>query len=81
MAHFDEAIFGKASVSTKTNFSNCHFARPTSFQAANFKAEYPDFSGTVLHDKTTFTAKPEFWPQGLQSDPERVTLPPPPNPV
>ncbi|NRB19549.1 MAG: pentapeptide repeat-containing protein [Rhodobacteraceae bacterium] len=74
-ANFDSAIFrdfvyfseAKFGVEDPTKwcrpvFKDCQFEKPTSFRAAVFCDDYPDFSGAVLHDKTTFTAKLEHWP-------------------
>ncbi|MGR3623562.1 pentapeptide repeat-containing protein [Pseudophaeobacter sp.] len=44
------------------NFSDCVFERPTNFRNACFITQYPMFYGTLLHDKTTFTAKESHWP-------------------
>ncbi|WP_165798097.1 pentapeptide repeat-containing protein [Tritonibacter scottomollicae] len=67
------------------DFSDCLFEKPTSFRQALFCDGYPDFSGAVLHDKTSFTARMKptpneikrdkdlkgrtFWPQKTQQDP------------
>ncbi len=50
-------------------FTDCQFQKPTSFRKATFHSRYPDFSGAVPHDKTTFTDHPDNWPKGTQSDP------------
>ncbi|MEQ9695783.1 pentapeptide repeat-containing protein [Shimia sp. SDUM112013] len=50
----------------RTSFRDCQFDKPTSFREAVFLKNYPDLSGAVLHDNTTFTAKEGYWPDKAQ---------------
>lgn len=71
-AYFNMAsFFGKGGFHIVT-FSDAHFSKPASFHNADFKFAYPELSGTVLHDKTTFTDHPDHWPKGKQADPEQA---------
>ncbi|NSY38300.1 hypothetical protein GKC28_08545 [Leisingera sp. ANG59] len=56
--YFAGAVFGRlGGIPCLSNFSECHFSKPTSFRGAKFHDAFPNFSGTILHDKTRFTAK------------------------
>ncbi|MFP3382380.1 pentapeptide repeat-containing protein [Tritonibacter sp. SIMBA_163] len=96
-ARFDAASFSGFAYFTGTrfgssteepcipDFSDCLFEKPTSFRQALFCDGYPDFSGAVLHDKTSFTARmlptsdeisededlegQTYWPQKTKQDP------------
>ncbi|MDF9302246.1 pentapeptide repeat-containing protein [Tritonibacter mobilis] len=84
--YFFRARFGGCSgVRCLPSFAYCQFERPTIFSRALFCDGYPDFSGAVLHDKTSFTARMDptsdevaqdkdlegrtFWPQRTKQDP------------
>ncbi|NVK16033.1 MAG: pentapeptide repeat-containing protein [Rhodobacteraceae bacterium] len=57
-AYFAGAVFGRTGeLPCLSNFSECHFSKPTSFRGAKFHDAFPNFSGAILHDKTSFTAK------------------------
>ena len=69
-AMFDSAVFeGTASFegakfsAPEVRFKNCHFRMPCVFEKAAFSS-YPDFSGAILHERTSFTADNELWPTG-----------------
>ncbi|WP_417816508.1 pentapeptide repeat-containing protein [Tritonibacter scottomollicae] len=86
--YFTESSFAGKEHACIPNFSNCQFEKPTSFRQALFRDGYPDFSGAVLHDKTSFTARMEptsdeiaedgtlkgrtFWPRKTKQDPVRA---------
>ncbi len=63
-AYFTNAKFGVVDSETtcQPSFRDCQFEKPTNFRGAVFLHHYPDLSGAVLHEKTTFTAKAECWP-------------------
>jgi hypothetical protein len=42
------------------------FEKPSSFVRSVFRDSYPSFSGAVLHDKTSFTAEEEHWPNDTE---------------
>lgn len=86
VASFAGGEFHAASTPSKSiAFSHSVFERPTSFRQALFFDGYPDLSGAVLHDKTSFTARMDptsdeialdkdlegrtFWPQRTKQDP------------
>jgi uncharacterized protein YjbI with pentapeptide repeats len=63
--------FGRrTSVSTPVRFVSTDFKGSTDFSNARFSFCYPDFSGAVLHEKTSFTKdsfEKSFWPgQGVE---------------
>lgn len=66
--HFNHAIFAAAGQDKVVQITDCQFLNPASFRDANFHSLYPDFSGTILHEKTTFTADDTHWPKTV-SDP------------
>jgi hypothetical protein len=66
--YFSKATFGVLGQNHWAQFGNSQFQKPTNFRGATFHSSYPDFSGTMLHEKTTFTAKPAHWPK-TASDP------------
>lgn len=85
-AYFTGTRFGSsAKEPCLPDFRDCQFEKPTSFRQALFLDGYPDFSGAVLHDKTSFTARMDptsdeialdkdlegrtFWPQRTKQDP------------
>jgi len=55
----------------RVGFSDSQFQKPTNFREATFHSSYPNFSGTMLHEKTTFTADPAHWPK-TASDPVKA---------
>ncbi|KAJ56169.1 hypothetical protein ACMU_10480 [Actibacterium mucosum KCTC 23349] len=61
---FDNSEFGtaKRSKPAPVTFAGAQFARPTSFRLAKFHQTFPDLSGAILHDQTTFTARDGHWP-------------------
>ncbi|MCJ8332952.1 MAG: pentapeptide repeat-containing protein [Epibacterium sp.] len=66
-AHFPEVKFGEdRDKICVADFRDCQFAKPTNFRDAVFLNRYPIFSGAVLHDKTSFTAEEEHWPNGTE---------------
>ena len=65
-AHFRAAEFG-ASV----EFANGQFQKPTDFLQAKF-SRYPDFSGTILHDLTTFSDEAACWTEASSGDSARA---------
>jgi Pentapeptide repeats (9 copies) len=71
-AYFPEAKFGKLGEDREVSFVDCQFQKPTNFRDAIFHSRHPDFSSAILHDKTTFTDKPDNWPSGPQSDPAQA---------
>lgn len=67
-ANFQRACFGLKGVGQVDDFTDCQFEKPISFQDAVFQSSYPDFSGTILHDKTKFNSHGDNWPKGPQDD-------------
>jgi uncharacterized protein YjbI with pentapeptide repeats len=65
---FGEAVFrGRSTRETEENVSPTRFAAtdfkgPVDFSYAKFVASYPDFSGAVIPEKTSFSAKSKHWP-------------------
>ncbi|MCG7627599.1 pentapeptide repeat-containing protein [Epibacterium sp. MM17-32] len=67
------------------DFTDCQFEKPISFRQALFRDGCPDFTGAVLHEKTSFTARLQptsdeiaedkdlegqtYWPQKTKQDP------------
>lgn len=45
-----------------SSFKNCQFIGPCNLSGAKFKNKYPVLEGAVLHQKTTVSAKKEYWP-------------------
>lgn len=62
-SHFFGANFGSLKRDSLAVFNNCLFLKPTNFRVATFHNDFPDFAGSVLHEKTSFSADPEFWPK------------------
>ncbi|MDZ4311071.1 MAG: pentapeptide repeat-containing protein [Cypionkella sp.] len=72
LSYFAATKFGVVGVALRATFNDCRFLQSCSFGASEFLSSYPEFSGAVLHDKTTFTAKSQFWPQGKHLDPDQA---------
>ena len=53
-------------------FDACQFKKPCNFRKAKFEKSYPVFEGVTFHEKSTVTAKKEFWPdpKNCEQDPE-----------
>jgi uncharacterized protein YjbI with pentapeptide repeats len=53
-------------------FDGCQFKKPCNFRKAKFEKSYPIFEGVTFHEKSTVTAKKEFWPnhKKCEQDPE-----------
>ncbi|TLP67264.1 hypothetical protein FEE96_07920 [Parasedimentitalea maritima] len=73
--YFSETEFGVFDPGHRClpKFRDCQFEKPTSFRAAVFRDGYPDLSGAVLHEKTTFsidTTRESYWPDQTEQDPE-----------
>jgi len=66
--YFDEASFSKAIDNNSVVFSGCRFHEPLSFQLAKFSLSYPIFSGAILPDDISFSAKNEYWPKSLNQN-------------
>jgi Pentapeptide repeats (9 copies) len=62
-AYFIETTFCASGQDRRASFVDCKFENPTNFRAAVFRNRYPDFSGAILHDKTTFTPEDAHWPK------------------
>uniref|UniRef100_UPI000A4CD54B pentapeptide repeat-containing protein n=1 Tax=Leisingera sp. F5 TaxID=1813816 RepID=UPI000A4CD54B len=60
-ARFLDVVFGEPGEveASFPSFRDCQFENPTSFRQASFLNAYPDFSGAILDDRTTFTAREE----------------------
>ncbi|MDA9207721.1 pentapeptide repeat-containing protein [Octadecabacter sp.] len=63
--YFQGTQFGVTpqSKSHQINFTESRFERPPTFRQAEFKGEYPNFAGAILHPGAVFTAHEEHWPQ------------------
>lgn len=72
--YFTRAQFGFAGDHSVCEpvFSDCHFDQPTTFREVVFRDAYPVLEGTLLHPKTVFTAKPEFWPLSAKQNAEQI---------
>ncbi len=87
-AKFHDVAFGKLG-SEEVNFPSfldCVFEKPTSFSQVRFLNAYPNFSGAILHEQTSFTARRTpteseveanrnlegavYWPDQTLQDPE-----------
>ncbi len=64
-AKFVKTQFGRQDSETifKVDFADSQFEKPTSFRDAVFLHTYPDLTGTLFHDKTSFTPGVDFWPK------------------
>jgi hypothetical protein len=71
-SYFNDVKFGSLEKIKSVLIVHCQFEKPTTFYNATFYSTYPDFYGTILHDKTTFTDSPENWPQRKQSYPAQA---------
>lgn len=62
--HFQEAKFLASDENgrQKLDFIDCNFEKPANFLRANFVSKYPNLVGTLLHERSLFSAAPEFWP-------------------
>ncbi len=62
--NFQETQFGHVEANTAWPpiFADCQFEKPTSFRNAIFVRNYPDLTGAVLHEKTSFSADDARWP-------------------
>ena len=66
-AYFQVATFGSTGKNQLANFIDCQLEKPTNFRDAVFNASYPDFAGTVLHERTSFTDHSENWPKASRN--------------
>lgn len=67
----DEARF-EAGTADEVSFRDSHFKQPATFRGAVFRNLYPDLTGTLLHDKTEISARPDCWPKSASPTLERV---------
>ncbi len=72
LSYFTETKFGTQGANVKVSFSDSQFLRSANFREARFHSCYPALAGAMLHDKTLFTAKSEFWPKASSLDPEQA---------
>ncbi|WP_420003472.1 pentapeptide repeat-containing protein [Arenibacterium sp. LLYu02] len=84
LAQFTRATFRQLN-SASVTFRDAEFCAASSFSETYFCSVYPDFSGAVLHDKTSFTARmlptsdeiakdntllgQTYWPKTTKQDP------------
>lgn len=63
-ASFEEAAFGKSDVlpPCEPDFTSSAFNEPVSFRGARFAMHYPVLSGTLLHERSTFSDDDDLWP-------------------
>jgi hypothetical protein len=77
-SRFDKAVFKHfcgfvdTNFHTPISFRNCQFIGPCNLSRAKFEKNYPVLEGAVLHQKTTVSAKKEYWPdpQNCKQNPE-----------
>jgi hypothetical protein len=77
---FDKAIFKglctfmDASFHRSSSFNNCQFVGPCDLSKAKFEKNYPVIESSVFHQKTTLSAKKEYWPspQNCEQNPEEA---------
>jgi hypothetical protein len=77
---FDKAIFKglctfmDASFHRSSSFNNCQFVGPCNLSKAKFEKNYPVIESAVFHQKTTLSAKKEYWPspQNCEQNPEEA---------
>lgn len=75
---FGEAVFqGCSKNHTVESFSPARFAStdfkgPVDFSYATFVSSYPDFSGAVMPEKTTFSATSKHWPARTNQNSEQA---------
>jgi uncharacterized protein YjbI with pentapeptide repeats len=72
-AIFDgRSYFYGAEFKENSNFMGCQFNKPCSLREAKFQKRHPMLEGAIFHEKTTITAKKEFWPDSkkCEQDPE-----------
>ncbi|MDE0303412.1 MAG: pentapeptide repeat-containing protein [Albidovulum sp.] len=62
--HFVETEFGSPETSGPcwSDFTDSVFMEPASFREARFRIRYPTLTGTLLHERTYFTADARCWP-------------------
>lgn len=74
IAHFQDSVFAAkdAKALAKLEFSDCHFEKPANFLKARFKHKYPNLSGTIMHDRTPFSAEDIYWPSTTPVDLEQA---------
>jgi hypothetical protein len=71
-AHFAEAEFGTLGQKLTAGFTDCLFEKSTNFGGAIFHSRYPDFTGSVLHEKTCFTDHLDNWPKQVSKDTDQI---------
>jgi len=77
---FDKAIFKglctfmDASFHRSSSFNNCQFVGPYNLSTAKFEKNYPVIESAGFHQKTTLSAKKEYWPssQNCEQNPEEA---------
>ncbi len=77
---FDKAIFKglctfmDASFHRSSSFNNCQFVGPCNLSKAKFEKNYPVIESAVFHQKTTLSAKKEYWPSSpnCEQNPEEA---------
>jgi hypothetical protein len=77
---FDKAIFKglctfmDASFHRSSSFNNCQFVGPCNLSKAKFEKNFPVIESAVFHQKTTLSAKKEYWPspQNCEQNPEEA---------
>ena len=58
----------------QSNFRNCQFNKACNLRRVKFKKEYPLLEGSKFDEKSTVTAKKEYWPspQNCEQNPEEA---------
>jgi hypothetical protein len=67
-ASFQEVKFGVGSSRSEIKFSKCDFKKPADFRNAVFASGYPTLVGSVIHERSSFSATPEAWPVDRPTD-------------
>ncbi len=52
----------------KLDFVDCNFEKPANFLRARFVSKYPNLVGSLVHERSLFSASPEFWPEHPKQD-------------
>ncbi|MCC5959830.1 MAG: pentapeptide repeat-containing protein [Rhodobacteraceae bacterium] len=60
-----DASFEGGERSRRPDFSDVIFEMPANFRSARFNDCFPIFRGSLLHDKSIFSAEDNLWPKGV----------------
>ncbi|TQM92251.1 hypothetical protein [Roseinatronobacter monicus] len=60
-----EAVFSGGPHSRMPEFTDANFELPANFRSARFNDVYPSFRGSLLHERSIFSAEDGLWPKKI----------------